>query len=117
MKTKTRYILRGAVKGNLWGGGQGWYPANSVVNSTLEEVKSEARARLDDDSLDSGMGFESLASAIFTITKETTKIINKKEYINNENIGGIAIGEKVPEAEFNNIYYNIIPSYNYDRKI
>ena len=80
-----RYSATGLVLGNLWGGGQGGYSAKSLTAySTKEELIKDATAMLNDGSLDSGMGFESLIGARLTISKRTTLVIDGKNFVHSE---------------------------------
>jgi len=75
-----KYKASGVVLGNLWGGGAGSYPSEKIEAKTKKELITEAKRMLKDGSLDSGMGFDGLNSAILCI--EQIEIINKdgKEY-------------------------------------
>jgi hypothetical protein len=56
-------------------------PAKSR-GGTLKEVKAEAQRMLENGSLDSGMGYESLNGAVLEAKIETIKMIDGEEYIN-----------------------------------
>lgn len=80
---KTLYFkASGRVLGNLWGGGVGAYPIRHVYGYTKEELLENAKKSLDDGSLDSGMGFESLIGAVLDITISTKIEIEDEVYIN-----------------------------------
>ena len=81
MKT---YKITGTVFGNLWGGGKGAYPAETLQGNNLEKLKKEANKLLKNGLLDSGMGYENLIGAYLIIETITTKTINGKKFINSE---------------------------------
>jgi hypothetical protein len=99
MKTKEnfRFTCTGFVLGNLWGGGNGGYPARPLSANTKEELIKQAEEGLD-GSLDSGMGFESLLGALLFITTTTTIKHNGKEFENQET-EDIFIGELTEEQQ------------------
>lgn len=76
------YKAHGLVLGKYWGGGGGSYDAKPLQNDNLEELLKEAQAKLEDNSLDAGMGFESLRGALLNITTIRTIIYNGLEYEN-----------------------------------
>jgi hypothetical protein len=82
MKTE-KFVSRGYVLGNYWGGGQGAYSARVLTADTKEELIKEATIGLN-GSLDGGMGFESLIGALLIITKITTIIYDDKPFTNEE---------------------------------
>ena len=82
--TKTKYISKGIVLGNYWGGGKGAYKAETLTAKTKKDLLAENKKMLGDGSLDSGMGYESLIGARLYITKITTKIIGEKPFTNEE---------------------------------
>ena len=79
-----KYIAKGLVLGNYWGGGKGSYPTKKLENDDKDELLKEAVNKLEDGSLDSGMGYESLIGAILNIEEIDTKIIDGKEYSRSE---------------------------------
>lgn len=81
-QSKTWFEAEGTVLGNLWGGGQGYYPARKYSNASLSKMKTEIKKDFNSGALDSGMGFESPVGAIMTITKHTIKYIDGEEYLN-----------------------------------
>lgn len=98
MKTKN-YEITGWVYGNYWGGGKGAYPAEKIYSNTLEEGIEKAKQMLDNGSLDSGMGYESLLAARLDI-KETTKIKIDEQEFSHEEHDQIFIGnENLSEEE------------------
>lgn len=79
-----KFKASGLVLGNYWGGGSGSYNAKPLTAQTKVELLEMANKALNDGSLDSGMGYESLIGGILEITKITTKIIDGKEFTNEE---------------------------------
>lgn len=79
---KTKYIGKGLVYGNYWGGGKGCYSSNVLYADTKEAIIEQTQADIEDGSLDGGMGYESLIAAILTITKLRTTIIDGDEFTN-----------------------------------
>ena len=84
METKVSFKAKGYVLGNYWGGGQGAYPTITINADTEDEVIQKANDSLDNGSLDSGMGYESLIGAILDITKITIIVVDGKEFVNKE---------------------------------
>lgn len=84
MEKKVRYVAQGHVLGNYWGGGSGSYPTIKISGDTKEEVLEKAEKALEDGSLDSGMGYESLIGAVLDVTCITTVEIDGKEFTNEE---------------------------------
>ena len=79
-----KFTSTGLVHGNYWGGGKGAYKAEKLSADTKEELIEMATKMLDDGSLDSGMGYESLIGALLNITKTTTIIHDGKPFTNEE---------------------------------
>lgn len=86
MEKKKSYKATGFVLGNLWGGGQGAYPTIELEADTKEALMEKAKVALDDGSIDSGMGFESLVGAVLDITESTMVEIEDEIYINEKYI-------------------------------
>ena len=86
MEKKKSYKATGFVLGNLWGGGQGAYPTIELEADTKESLMEKAKVALDDGSIDSGMGFESLVGAVLDITESTMVEIEDEIYINEKYI-------------------------------
>jgi len=84
MDFQVRFEAKGIVLGNYWLGGKGGYAAKRINANTLEELLTIATKMLDDGSLDSGMGYESLIGALLEVSTITTVLINDKEFINTE---------------------------------
>lgn len=61
------YIAKGEVLGHAWGGGQFSYPSVQVSAGTLDELYDIINKSLQDGSLDSGYGFESLKGCLMKI--------------------------------------------------
>lgn len=95
-----KFKARGLVLGNYWGGGSGSYPAKSLTANTKEELLELANKALNNGSLDSGMGYDSLIGGILEITKITTVIIDDKEFTNEEHEIEFIGTLKVDEEEF-----------------
>jgi deoxyxylulose-5-phosphate synthase len=107
MDFQVRFEAKGIVLGNYWGGGKGSYTAKRIKANTLEELLTIATKMLDDGSLDSGMGYESLIGASLEVSTITTVLINDKEFINTETeihfIGDLS----EEESEFlENVWYS-----------
>lgn len=81
---KIEFKSKGFVHGNAWGGGEGAYAASPLKADTKEVLLAEAKRRVEDGSLDNGMGFESLNGALLFITKVTTIEVDGKEFTNEE---------------------------------
>lgn len=75
-----KYITKGFVLGNCWGGSTGSYPIVKLQNVNKDLLLEEAKKKLEDGSLDSGMGYESLIGAILDIEEIDTKTIDDKKY-------------------------------------
>ena len=93
---KQRFEATGFVLGFLWLGDQGSYPAKKIKADTREELLNKATDMLNDGSLDSGMGFQSLKGALIDIKTIETLTIKGKEY-ENENTDTVFLGELEPE--------------------
>jgi hypothetical protein len=82
MEKKISYKATGFVLGNLWGGGIGVYPTIVFEGETKEALMEKANIALEDGSIDSGMGFESLIGAVSDITIITKVEIDDEIFIN-----------------------------------
>ena len=71
-ETTEQVIAKGIVYGNCWGGGSGSYPSINFYGETIEEIELKANKALEDGSIDSGMGFESIKGALLDITTITS---------------------------------------------
>ena len=69
MKTTKEYKASGWVLGNCWGGGKVWYQSNKYQSKTLKGIEKEIQKGIENGSIDSGMGFESILGAIIDITE------------------------------------------------
>lgn len=102
-KKKVYYSAEGNVLGNMWGGGQGFYPARKYNNfKKLSELKSTIRKDFNSGALDSGMGFESLEGALMHITTFTEvdmKMGGKMKTFRNQTTKKFKLG-KFSEAKF-----------------
>jgi hypothetical protein len=81
IKTKKHYTSHGLVYGNYWGGGKGAYSATRLTGETREEIIEKSKKGLEDGSLDSGMGYESLVGCLLHITEHETLEYDGKEFI------------------------------------
>ena len=81
---KITYSATGHVLGHFWGGGIGAYGSKKITSDTKEELLDKAKKMLDDGSLDSGMGYESLIGACIEITCKTVVEIDGKDFVNKE---------------------------------
>jgi hypothetical protein len=82
MDKKVRYSAKGVVYGYTWGGGEGSYPSKTIEADTLEDLNLQIENGIFDKSLDSGMGYETIAGAIVDITIFTTIVIDGDIYTN-----------------------------------
>lgn len=81
---RTSWKASGMVWGNTWGGGKGGYPAKKLSAKTRSDIINQAKRGVDNGSLDSGMGFESLYGAVLFLTKTECVVVKGKEYCNDE---------------------------------
>jgi len=80
-----KFIARGIVYGNCWGGGRCGYAARQLQNTSLDALLDEAQALLKSGGLDGGMGFESLRGACLEIEKiELITLADNKVYTRSE---------------------------------
>lgn len=84
MKEKIEFIAKGLVYGNTWGGGKCGYQSKELKANTREELLQQATKGIENGSLDSGMGYESIIGAALVITKITIVTIKGKNYKNKE---------------------------------
>ena len=96
MKKKMTYKAKGMVLGNYWGGGSGAYSTILFETDSKEELLEKANKSLNDGSIDSGMGFESLVGAVLDITIYTTIEIDGEEFTNKK-FDFCSIGELTDE--------------------
>lgn len=82
MQVTKRFKAEGLVLGNLWGGGIGSYPSEVLIANTMEKLLNRANRQLEDGSLDSGMGFESLIGAVLNICIIRKIIFEERTYVN-----------------------------------
>lgn len=81
---QTYFTASGFVHGYYWGGGQGAYASEKLMEATKEKLLNKASEMLKDGSLDGGMGYQSLIGARLDIVKHTILTVNGKEYENEE---------------------------------
>ena len=82
MEKKKSFKATGFVLGNYWGGGTGAYPTIEFTADTKEELLEKAKVALEDGSIDSGMGYESLIGAVLDVTVSTAIEFEGDEYVN-----------------------------------
>lgn len=92
------YKATGIVLGNNWGGGISGYPANKINANSLRELREEIEERLENGSLDSGMGYQSLIGAIMVIDTIDSREIDGKVFISHDYEDEI-FGDITPEQE------------------
>ena len=81
-KEKVHYNANGVVVGNLWGGGEAWYPARIYGGTNFTLMYSEIKEDFKSGALDSGMGFESLEGAMMVVVKHITIDIKGVSFVN-----------------------------------
>ena len=79
-----KYIARGLVYGNCWGGGRVVYDSETIKADTLKKLFKKATTMLKDGTLDSGMGYESLIGAAFNVEEVETIEKGGKNYSRTE---------------------------------
>ena len=84
MKKKKQYNVTGYVLGYLWGGGEGAYPSKEFKVNTKKDILIKLRDGIENGSLDSGMGYESLIGGIFDIERITTVKIDGDDYTHSD---------------------------------
>ncbi len=82
MEKKVKWFAKGYCYGNYWGGGKGAYKTIMFTGDSEESLKEKITKAIDDGSIDSGMGYESLIGAIMEIKRHTTIDIDGEEYTN-----------------------------------
>lgn len=82
MNKTIKFRATGFVLGAYWGGGAGGYPTISFEADTKEALLEKAKVALENGSIDSGMGFESLVGAVLSVTQETVIEFEGEEYVN-----------------------------------
>jgi len=80
----TTFSASGIVLGNTWDGGSGGYNTVQITADTKEELLKIANEKLNDGSLDSGMGFQRLIGAKLMITKTETIVFEGKLFTHQE---------------------------------
>jgi len=71
-ETQEQVIAKGIIYGLLFDGTSGSYPSINFYGETLEKVELKANKALEDGSIDSGMGFESIKMALLYVTTTTS---------------------------------------------
>lgn len=82
MNKEIKYKITGLVYGNYWGGGAGAYQSEVLMGNDYKKLIKKANEMLNNGSLDSGMGYESLKGALLNIETIETIEINGKKYKN-----------------------------------
>lgn len=101
---KTRYKATGYCIGNAWGGGRIAYQSVEYKADTMEELKVKVDKGIENGSIDSGMGFESVVGALMFVTKEKSILIGTDTYVNftySHEVYGDVTEEEI-EVLFNN---------------
>ena len=75
-----KFKATGYVVGYLWGGGTGIYKAKEIEAESKEQLLTKANEMLDNNTLDDGMGFESLKGAMLFIDDITSIVYNDKTF-------------------------------------
>jgi hypothetical protein len=101
---KPTYSAEGVVQGNLWMGGKAYYAAKKVSGDSLPELHKKVAEGVDSGTLDSGMGFNGLNGAFMAVTKKTKAKIKGKEFLNEEVVEPIVVGD-IDEGEAADAYY------------
>lgn len=78
------YHSSGFVLGYVWGGGKGSYGVKRFESPNKRTLLKMCREALDNNSLDNGMGFESLIGALIQIKTVTKVNLKGKLFINEE---------------------------------
>lgn len=98
MEIKRSYISKGIVYGNCWGGGNVGYASKKLFSHSKQELLELAKEKLEDGSLDSGFGFESLKGALLDIVTIETVEINERLFTHEESeiifIGNLTADEE-----------------------
>jgi hypothetical protein len=91
-KTTESYKATGAVYGNFWGGVSSSYPSITIEGGTLDEIKHKANKALEDGSIDSGIGYESIKGALLNVVEITTIDVEGHTFTN-ESESELIVGE------------------------
>ena len=78
------YRATGIVLGNCWGGGVCGYAANEIRATNRASLVQQIENGIEDGSLDSGMGYESLIGAVMVIETIDSREIDSKTFIAKE---------------------------------
>jgi hypothetical protein len=79
-ETTETWNATGLVYGRNWGFNYGTYPSISFQNNSYEGLIDEANKALANETIDSGMGFESILGALLKITCTTSIEIEDYEF-------------------------------------
>lgn len=105
MKIEFHYRAKGYVEGFGWGGGKVSCSANNVSADTKEDLYRKIREGIENGSLDSGFGFETLTGAVMEITTVRMVEIDGRTY-HNEEIEMVAFG-KIENFDYYNTIMNV----------
>jgi len=76
-----RYIAKGIVWGNCWGGGQCGYTSHILKASSMKKLNKQIEEGISNGSLDSGMGYEKVVGAVMSIeVREEIKVARGSSY-------------------------------------
>lgn len=95
---REEFISRGVVLGTLWDFQTGAYPARKLTGKSEKEIIEQAEKMLDNNSLDDGMGFQSLKAATLEIEKITFVEIDGKLFENHES-NVVTLGELTEQED------------------
>lgn len=103
---KIRYYTgNGLVAGLMWGGGVGAYEARHYSSDTLENLKEQIQKDFQSGGLDGGAGFERLVAAHIVVIEELTLEIEGRDFISQQLIEPIQLGEKKYLEWLDNLEY------------
>ena len=97
-ETKETYTASGLVYGLYWGGGSGCYPSINFHSDTYENLMNQINKALEDESIDSGMGFESIKGAFIEILVTTVIEIENIPFKNVESTNDF-VGDLTEEEQ------------------
>lgn len=103
---KTRYYTgNGTVAGKMWGGGVGAYPSKHYSSDTIEDLREQITKDFESGALDSGFGFERLVAANIDVIEELTLEIEGRDFISQQLIEPVRLGEKKYLEWLDNLEY------------
>jgi hypothetical protein len=96
---RKKYSATGTVLGHCWGGGKAYYPTVPLSDfASLKALKDEAKKKLKDNTLDSGMGFEALKGAVLTVKTRYIVCLEGQDFHRDE-YSDITIGKLTEKEE------------------